>query len=100
MPVKNNKFQPGTVLHEVIVGAFRSAGSSFEAWCKEHEVHTSSARQATYGQSGGDKGKALLDQIIDAAGRDLVAAAYAKRVIMEAERLKSPAQREARGVAA
>jgi len=68
MSVKNKMFQPGAVLHEVIAGAFRSAGTSFEAWCKANNVHTSMARMATYGQSGGDKGQALLDQIIDAAG--------------------------------
>lgn len=84
-------FQPGTILHEVIVGAFRSAGTSFEAWCAENGVHPSTARTATYGQSGGDKGKALLGQIIDAAGRDLVAAAYRKRMIMEAQRLEEVA---------
>ena len=80
MAVKNNSFQPGAVLHEVIVGAFRASGSSFEAWCKANAVHTSTARMATYGQSGGDKGQALLDRIIDAAGRDVVALSYRARI--------------------
>ncbi|KMW60754.1 hypothetical protein AIOL_000919 [Candidatus Rhodobacter oscarellae] len=35
---------------------------------------------ATYGQSGGDKGQALLNQIIDAAGRDVVALSYKARI--------------------
>ena len=91
MPLKNNKFQPGTILHEVIVGAFRSSGSSFEAWCNENDVHTSSARQATYGQSGGDKGTALLDRIIDAAGRDVVMVSYKARIDAEAKRLEAVA---------
>ncbi|WP_049641792.1 hypothetical protein [Candidatus Rhodobacter oscarellae] len=80
MSVKNKMFQPGAVLHEVIVGAFRSAGTSFEAWCKQNNIHTSTARMATYGQSGGDKGQALLNQIIDAAGRDVVALSYKARI--------------------
>ncbi len=80
MSVKNKMFQPGAVLHEVIVGAFRSAGTSFEAWCKANNIHTSTARMATYGQSGGDKGQALLNQIIDAAGRDVVALSYKARI--------------------
>lgn len=80
MAVKNKSFQPGAVLHEVIVGAFRASGSSFEAWCKENGVHTSTARMATYGQSGGDKGQALLDQIIEAAGPDTVMVSYRARI--------------------
>lgn len=88
MPMKEKMFQPGAILHEVIVGVFRSAGTSFEAWCKTNQVHPSTARTATYGQSGGNQGRALLDRIIDAAGRDLVRSAYSKRMIGEAARLK------------
>lgn len=62
------------------MGAFRSAGTSFEAWCKQNNIHTSTARMATYGQSGGDKGQALLNQIIDAAGRDVVVLSYKARI--------------------
>lgn len=88
MSAKDKMFQPGAVLHEVIVGAFRSAGTSFEAWCNEQGVHTSTARTATYGQSGGDKGQALLDQIINAAGRDVVMLSYKARITAEAKRLE------------
>lgn len=91
MAVKNKMFQPGAILHEVIVGSFRSAGTSFEKWCAENGVHPSTARMATYGQSGGDKGVALLNKIIDGAGRDLVAVGYRKRMMMEAERLEGAA---------
>lgn len=91
MAFQNKMFQPGAVLHEVIVGAFRSAGSSFEAWCAENNVHPSTARNATFGQSGGDKGRELRARIIEAAGRDVVAVAYAKRISTEAERLKGVA---------
>lgn len=88
MAFQNKMFQPGAVLHEVIVGAFRSSGTSFEAWCAENSVHPSTARNATYGQSGGDKGRKLREEIITAAGRDVVSIAYAKRISAEAERLK------------
>lgn len=89
MAFQNKMFQPGAVLHEVIVGAFRSAGSSLEAWCAANNVHPSTARNATYGQSGGDKGREMLARIIDAAGRDVVAVSYYKRMVAEAERLKA-----------
>ncbi|KJZ21851.1 hypothetical protein [Tritonibacter mobilis] len=87
MPNFRKPFQPGAILHEVIVGAFRSAGTSFEVWCKENGVHPSTARTATYGQSGGAQGRALLKRIISAAGEDLVTAGYSKRMIAEASHL-------------
>ncbi|MFV1530486.1 MULTISPECIES: hypothetical protein [unclassified Phaeobacter] len=88
MALKNKMFQPGTILHEVIDGAFRSMGTTFEAWCRENDVHSSTARNATYGQSSGVRGEQLRERIIDAAGRDTVKAAYTKRMVMEASRLK------------
>ena len=89
--MKNKMFQPGTILHEVIDGAFRSAGTSFGAWCAENDIHASTARNATYGQSAGDHGQKLRERIIDAAGRDLVTIAYRKRMLMEAEKLEGVA---------
>ncbi len=91
MPVKDKMFQPGAILHEVIVGTLRSAGTSFEAWCDKNGVHPSTARTATYGQSGGDKGQALLKRLIDDAGPELVLAAYRKRMILEAQKLEGAA---------
>jgi len=87
MAVKINLFQPGAILHEVIDGALRSAGSSFDAWCRENGVHPSTARNATYGQSGGDRGAELRRRIINDAGRDLVEVAYSRRMILEAQKL-------------
>ncbi|WP_102226835.1 hypothetical protein [Acidimangrovimonas sediminis] len=74
------KFQPGAILHDAIVGAFRAQGRGFDIWCAENGVSSSNARNATFGQSRGPKGRALLARIIDAAGRDFVMAAYAKRL--------------------
>ncbi len=61
--------RPGAILHEGIVGTLRSAGTSFEDWCKRHGVHTSIARQATYGQMGGPRGQDLLERMIMEAKR-------------------------------
>lgn len=80
MAVNYEKIQPGAILHEVIVGCLRSAGTNFDAWYREHGVNTSTAKQATYGQSGGDKGKALLAKMIDAAGREQVEMSYNSRI--------------------
>jgi len=100
MAAKNNLFQPGAILHEVIDGAFRASGTSFDAWCRENDVHPSTARNATYGQSAGDRGEALRERIIDAAGRELVTAAYRQRMIAEAKRLNSPPPAHAQGAVA
>jgi methylmalonyl-CoA mutase cobalamin-binding subunit len=81
--MKNKIFQPGAILHEVIVGAFRAKGTSFDAWCTQNGVNRSTARLATYGQSGGDNGKRLLGKIIRDAGAEVVEIAYRQR--MEAE---------------
>jgi len=54
--MKNKMFQPGTILHEVIVGAFRAKGTSCSAWCGENDVPRNTARAVTYGQSGGETG--------------------------------------------
>ncbi len=85
--MKNKMFQPGTILHEVIVGAFRAKGTSFRAWCDQNGVNYSTARLATFGQSGGERGKALLHAMIEDAGVTVVEAAYRRRMLMEAEKL-------------
>lgn len=87
MPVKNIMFQPGVILHEVIVGVFRSSGTTLGAWCQDQGIHPATVASANYGQSGGAKGRALLDKVIDAAGREMVISAYRKRMLLEAERV-------------
>ena len=91
MAVNNKMFQPGAILHEVIDGAFRSAGTTFDAWCKANDIHPSTARNATFGQSKGERGGVMLDRIIDAAGRDIVTMSYRKRMILEAQKLEGAA---------
>ena len=57
-------FQPGVMLHEAIVGAFRASGASFEVWCVENGVTPSNARNATYGVAKGPKGQKMLSRLI------------------------------------
>lgn len=85
-------FQPGAFLHAAIVGAFRANGKSFERWCKENDVHPSVARQATFGQSRGDNGQAILARLIEAAGRDFVQHVYTKRLLEHADRVRRAVQ--------
>lgn len=85
-------FQPGAILHEAILGAFHSHGGSFDNWCRENGIQPSSARNATFGQSRGPRGKAILDALIDAAGRDFVQAAYVRRTREHAASLPARAR--------
>ena len=74
------KFQPGAMLHDAIIGAFRAHGGSFDVWLAENGIPPTSARSVTFGMSKGPKGKALLNRLIDAAGRDGVKAGYLARL--------------------
>ncbi len=80
MAAQDFPFQPGAILHDAVVGAFRASGSGFEAWCAENKVNPSVARSATFGQSQGPKGRALLARMINAAGADIVRTAYLSRL--------------------
>lgn len=74
------QFQPGVVLHEAIIGAFKARGLGFQSWCDANGINSSVARNATFGQSRGEKGKELLSRIIEAAGPDWVRRAYEERM--------------------
>jgi hypothetical protein len=91
MTLSDNIFQPGVILHEVIAGALKAKGMSFDAWCSDNGINRSTARQATYGQSGGDRGKALLERMIKDAGRDVVVLSYKTRIAAEVKRLEGGA---------
>lgn len=99
MTVQLNVIQPGRVLHEVIVGVFKSQGTTFDAWCDANKVARGSARAATYGQSGGDGGQALLKRIIEGAGAQVVDVAYRTRMNSETARMNAAAS-DGAGVAA
>ena len=75
-----NKFQPGLVLYEVVVGVFKSKGTPFETWCRQESIRPNSARNALRGASCGPNGQKLLAQLIDGAGRNIVEVAYRSRM--------------------
>ena len=80
MAKESHDLLPGTILHEAIIGAFWARGLGFDAWCEENGITPSNARNATFGQSRGPKGRQMLERIIDAAGRDFVERAYDERL--------------------
>ena len=87
MKEKTIRYQPGVILHDAIVGAFKAGGGSFEAWCKEQGVYSTNARNATYGIMKGPRGKELLAQLIEAAGPEVVEAGYLARFKRHADEL-------------
>ena len=91
MSIQNNVFQPGAILHEVIAGAMRSSGTTLNEWCKSNGLARTTARQITFGMSAGPRSQALLNQLIDAAGREVVTAAYRVRMDAEAQKLRQVA---------
>jgi len=91
MTLKHYDFQPGAILHDAIVGTFHAHGRSFEGWCKENGVTASNARNATFGQSRGPKGRELLARLIEAAGEDFLRLAYSKRIAEYAAQVKKGA---------
>lgn len=91
MSQKDPEFQPGAILHEVLVGAFRARGTSFEGWCNENGITPGNARSATFGQSRGELGKKTLERLIEAAGIEFVRDAYRRRVTDHFNQIKKGA---------
>lgn len=85
------QFQPGAILHEAIIGAFRASGDNLDQWCKRNGVNPTSARQATFGQSRGPNGRLILGRLIEAAGPDFVRHIYERRVLEHAEQIRKGA---------
>lgn len=88
MTQREFNFQPGVILHEAIIGAFRASGSNFDQWCQANNVKPTSARQATFGQSRGPAGQDLLNRMIEAAGPDFVRHVYEARMLAHAATLR------------
>lgn len=80
MAQKTPDFQPGLILLDVLVGAFRAKGTSFEAWCKSKRYSSMNVRNAALGGSRTPTVRKMLDEAIEAAGRDFVMTAYRQRV--------------------
>lgn len=92
MSFQNNVFQPGAILHEVIAGAMRSRGTTLHEWCKGNRVAWTTIRQITFGMSAGPRSQVVLDRLIDAAGREVVTAAYRMRMDAETQKLSQTAR--------
>lgn len=83
MPVKNKMFQPGLVLYEVVLGAFKASGTPFEQWCKGNGITGNQARNAlkgVYTGPTGPTGREVMDRLIEGAGAEVVSVAYRARM--------------------
>lgn len=74
------QFQPGAILHDAVMGALRSRDLKLEDWCAARGVSSGQVRNATYGIGRGPKGRELLQEVLDYAGRDLVRQSYEARL--------------------
>lgn len=77
-------FQAGTILYEVILGAFKASGISFEEWCRTNDVNPAAARSALKGFSTGTQGQAVISKLVTGAGAEVVAVAYRTRIARHA----------------
>ena len=91
MSRKHPEFQPGLILLDVLTGAFRASGSTFETWCKENGLSSMNVRNAALGQSRSEAAKKALDKAIEAAGRDFILKVYRDRVLAHAAELQKGA---------
>lgn len=91
MSRKMLEFQPGLILLDVLAGAFRASGTTFEGWCKDNGLSGMNVRNAALGQSRSDAAKKALEKAIDAAGREVVLKVYRDRVLAHAAELQKGA---------
>lgn len=91
MSRKPQEFQPGLILLDVLSGAFRARGTTFEGWCNENGLSTMNVRNAALGGSKSDMAKKTLEKAIDAAGREFVTKVYRDRVVEHAAQLQKGA---------
>lgn len=80
MADNEHPYQPGAMLYDAIMGAFRSSGRTFEGWVIANGIKQATARSAAFGQAKGPKGRALVARIIEGAGPDVVRAGYLARL--------------------
>lgn len=80
MPSNKVDFQPGSILADVLVGAFRVSGTTFDQWCHANGVTQGNARNAAFGMSRSPQARIIVKAMIEAAGRDFVRDAYLRRL--------------------
>lgn len=59
---------PGQDLMNKVRAGMTLQNTTVSAWCRQHGVNPSAARQAIYGTWAGPKGQALRAQLLKAAG--------------------------------
>ena len=74
------KYQPGAILHDAVMGAFRASGTTLKTWAEASDLHLTSCRMATHGLMRGPRGQALMEKLIAAAGPEIVEAGYEARL--------------------
>ena len=82
---------PGRWLHEAIMGALKGRGISYTSWCKEQDMGAQALRSYTFGINSSPKSEAVLDKLIDDAGRDVVLMLYQHRLFEQAEQFRKVA---------
>lgn len=85
------EFQPGAILYEVLLGAFRARGTSLARWCREKGYATANVCNATLGRGGGKAARRYLAEAIAAAGREFVRDAYVRRIAEHYEQIRKGA---------
>lgn len=91
--VMTHRFQmkPGKVLHDAIMDALHGQGLTAASFCVKEGISGHGLRLATFGLSGDQKGTALRERAIEAAGRDLVEAFYSRMILEEAATIRAMA---------
>lgn len=74
------EFQQGLVLLDALIGSFRARGTSFEAFCKDRGYASMNLRNAALGASTTPQAMEMLEEAINAAGREIVLSVYRERV--------------------
>lgn len=80
---------PGVHLYNALMAGFRANGTTLGAWLEGQTATQTEARNAAFGQNSSPKARALLAQMIEAAGPEIVRVVYESAVRGEAQRLAS-----------
>lgn len=91
MPPKTFPYQPGAILHDAIMAGLRARGRTLVDFCAARGIDTQAARQASFGQSGGPRGRALVEALIEEAGPEFVRQVYLSRMAEHFAALKKGA---------
>ncbi|MGV6840016.1 MAG: hypothetical protein ACWA40_07450 [Planktomarina sp.] len=73
-------YEPGVILHDAIIGAFRARGETLLGWCKAHGIDQRYVKTATTGLSCGPRAVELVEQLVEGAGAEAVHWNYKNRL--------------------